>query len=156
VPVRNRRLLCPAPRLAAILALSAASLCAWAGPPFRTDDPEPVEYKHLEFYVFSQQTLSADGRSGVLPAFELNYGVHDNVQLHLVAPIAFSRPSGQGTTRGYGDTELGVKYRFVQESESVPMVGVFPMRGAHRQLGQGSRHWLYPRLPASLGAEKMG
>ena len=24
---------------------------SWAGPPFRTDDPEPVDYKHGEFYV---------------------------------------------------------------------------------------------------------
>jgi hypothetical protein len=26
---------------------------ATAGPPFRTDDPEPVELGHYEFYTFS-------------------------------------------------------------------------------------------------------
>ena len=25
----------------------------FGGPPFMTDDPEPVEYKHSEFYIFS-------------------------------------------------------------------------------------------------------
>ena len=25
-------------------------LVAWGGPPFVTDDPEPVEYRHWEFY----------------------------------------------------------------------------------------------------------
>jgi hypothetical protein len=27
---------------------------AMAGPPYRTDDPEPVDYQHWEFYTFSQ------------------------------------------------------------------------------------------------------
>jgi len=96
----------------AVAILFGAPLAALAGPPFRTDDPEAVEYKHAEFYVFYQQTLAAEGRTGVLPAFEFNYGVVENVQLHLVAPVAFSTPSGMGTTRGYGDTELGVKWQF--------------------------------------------
>lgn len=33
------------------LALTAAS--AFAGPPFRTDDPEPVDYQHWEINLFS-------------------------------------------------------------------------------------------------------
>ena len=28
---------------------------------------------------------------------------------------------------GYGDTELGVKYRFIHETDSVPQVGLFPI-----------------------------
>jgi len=30
-----------------------------AGPPFRTDDPEPVDYQHYEFYTFSPAPISA-------------------------------------------------------------------------------------------------
>ena len=82
-----------------------ASFLAQAGPPFRTDDPEAVEYKHGEFYVFSQKTLTSDGRSGVLPALEFNYGIYPNVQLHLVTPWAFNKPSGGSTSHGYGDTD---------------------------------------------------
>jgi hypothetical protein len=37
---------------AAVLIPGAAN----AGPPFRTDDPEPVEYQHYEFYTFSTGT----------------------------------------------------------------------------------------------------
>ena len=33
----------------------------------------------------------------------------------LIAPLAFDAPSGSGTKFGMGDTELGVKYRFVAE-----------------------------------------
>jgi hypothetical protein len=31
--------------------LAAASLTALAGPPFQTDDPEPIDYKNYEFYT---------------------------------------------------------------------------------------------------------
>ena len=34
---------------------------AVAGPPFFTDDPEPVELHHSEFYVFSTYDKSGDG-----------------------------------------------------------------------------------------------
>jgi len=115
------------PRISMAIVLSALSLAAWAGPPFRTDDPEAVEYQHAEFYVFYQQTLGADGRTGLVPAFEFNYGVYENLQLHLVAPVAFSTPSGQRTTRGYGDTEFGVKWQFNEETDTMPMVGIFPL-----------------------------
>lgn len=107
--------------------LAFTTLPAHAGPPFRTDDPEAVEYKHAEFYVFAQETLTEDGRTGVLPAFEFNYGVFPNVQLHLVTPWAFNKPSGAGTAHGYGDTELGVKWQLNEESETMPMIGIFPL-----------------------------
>jgi hypothetical protein len=111
--------------LAAFFALTA--LLAHAGPPFRTDDPEAVEYKHAEVYVFGQETLTADGRSGVLPALEFNYGIYPKVQLHLVAPWAFDHPSQGSSARGYGDTELGVKWQLNEETEGTPMIGVFPL-----------------------------
>lgn len=60
----------------------------WAGPPSVTDDPEPVEYKHGEFYVASVTGHNSDGTLGTLPHFELNYGPLPDVQLHLIAPQA--------------------------------------------------------------------
>ncbi len=147
---------------AAILAGLAAALLsasADAGPPFRTDDPEPVDYQHWEFYVFSQGTHSRGDTGGVLPGFELNYGAAPDLQLHLVAPIAFDKQNGQDWQQGYGDTELGVKYRFVQEDEDGwrPMVGMFPMVEAptgnsHRNLGAGhTREFLPVWLQKSFG-----
>lgn len=111
----------------ALLLLALCPLVAWAGPPFVTDDPEPVEYRHWEFYVASQHNKTADGWSGNAPSFELNYGVVPNVQLHVIAPLAYDAP-GQGSQHyGYGDTEVGVKYRFIQETEHLPQVGIFPL-----------------------------
>ncbi len=100
---------------------------ALAGPPYQTDDPEPVDYRHYEVYVASQMTRTASGKSGTLPHLEFNYGAAPDVHVHLLAPYVFSTPAGAATERGYGDTELGVKYRVVHESDTHPMVGVFPI-----------------------------
>jgi hypothetical protein len=98
-----------------------------AGPPFTTDDPEPVEYQHWEWYVASQSIKTADGWSGTAPHFEVNYGAISNVQLHLIAPLAYSAPAHGAGQWGSGDLELGVKYRFVQETERMPQIGIFPL-----------------------------
>lgn len=63
---------------------------AFAGPPFMTDDPAPVDYKHSEFYVFSTYDKANDGKAMALPAFEYNYGVLPDTQLHIVVLCCFS------------------------------------------------------------------
>ncbi|MEO7336312.1 MAG: hypothetical protein ABIV63_07005 [Caldimonas sp.] len=132
----------------ALLSMWAASP-ALAGPPFVTDDPEPVELHHHEFYIASQQTLGADGRAGTLPHFEFNYGALPNLQLHVIAPLAFSAPQGKPTRRGFGDLELGAKYRFTEETDAVPMVGIFPIYlgptgAASRGLGNDASQLFLP------------
>ena len=91
-----------------------------AGPPFLTDDPEPVDLKHWEFYVFGSGDRTVDANTVSAPALEFNYGAAKNTQLHIVAPIANVSNSGAGWTSGYGDTEIGVKYRFLEEKGSLP------------------------------------
>ncbi|HXS42321.1 MAG TPA: hypothetical protein VN766_19160 [Stellaceae bacterium] len=131
------------------LALSAAS--AYAGPPFRTDDPEPVELGHWEVYGFSSATHVEGETNGIFPGIEINYGAAPNLQLHLVAPLAFDRMDGSNTKIGYGDTELGAKYRFLEEDENGwrPQAGIFPLLEVStgdeaRGLGTGSVHAFLP------------
>ena len=141
--IRFGRLLLP------VLSLSGALR---AGPPFLTDDPEPVDLHHWEAYLFGAGDRTADGSAVSGPAAEFNYGVLPDTQLHLVVPAARVVPSGGGATTGLGDTELGIKYRFVHESDVTPQIGVFPMvelptGSADRGLGNG-RAWF--RLPVWL------
>jgi len=111
-----------------LLLLAAWPLCAKAGPPYTTDDPEPVEYRHWEIYLATQNYLAQGGaRTGTAPHVEVNYGPVSNLQLHLIAPLAYDRPAGGPTTYGYGDTEFGLKFRFVEEGDWVPMIGTFPI-----------------------------
>jgi hypothetical protein len=112
--------------LVMILLLIFGQAAVWAGPPFFTDDPEPADYKHGEFYFASQYTHSDDGRSATLPHLEFNYGILPDMHLHLIAPFQYIKPEGEDSQYGYGDTELGVKYRFIKETELRPMVGTFP------------------------------
>ena len=84
--------------------------------------------------------------------WEVNYGAISNLQLHLIAPPEFSAPSGAATHYGYGDTELGVKYRFVQETTYCPQIGVFPLLEAptgDEKTGLGTGH-LQAFLPVWL------
>ncbi len=133
--------------LAVVLAAFVSTLKA--GPPFLTDDPEPVDLNHWEFYVFGQADRSSGYNAVSGPAVEFNYGIAPSTQLHVIAPVANLSSPGAGWTSGYGDTELGIKYRFVDETDSLPQVGIFPMAelatgNAGRGLGNG-RTWY--RLP---------
>ncbi len=103
------------------------ALVAHAGPPFITDDPEPVDYQHLEFYTASMSTKTAGGWSLTAPHFEFNYGVIPDMQLHILAPLEYSAPTQGPDEYGYGDTELGVKYRFIKGSDTIPQVAIFPL-----------------------------
>lgn len=100
---------------------------ALAGPPFQTDDPEPVSYKNYEFYVFGNTDGTPLERDTAGPAVEFNWGAVPNVQLHLVIPAAGIFPSDEPNAFGLGDIETGVKYRFVQETKHRPMIGSFTM-----------------------------
>lgn len=106
------------------LILSHVLFC---GPPYDTDDPEPVDLHNWEFYVSSHSSHDDGGWSGTLPHFELNYGAINNVQLHVIVPLSYNFPSSAARTYGFGDIDLGAKYRFIKEGKSVPMVGIFPL-----------------------------
>ncbi len=144
---------------AAFIFAAALAGPATAGPPYTTDDPEPVELHHWEIYLASQDFFSAGGAwSGALPMVEVNFGALPQVQLHLIAPLAYDRAPGGPMTCGYGDTELGVKWRFVQEGDWVPMIGTFPLvelptGNLSRGLGTGSTRLFVPLwLQKSFGA----
>jgi hypothetical protein len=100
---------------------------ALAGPPYTTDDPEPVDLHHWEVYVASQDAHDKSGWTGSAPQVEVNFGAVRDLQLHVIAPLAYALPKYGPRAYGYGDTELGIKYRFVQEGAWLPMIGTFPL-----------------------------
>ncbi len=133
--------------VATVLATSQAS----AGPPFLTDDPEPVEVRHWEFYAASQSTAERHAAAGTLPHIEVNYGALPVLQLHVIVPAAFAWTSGSAPKYGVGDVELGAKLRFVDEIEGDwrPQIGIFPLLilptgSRQRGLGEGEVQALLP------------
>lgn len=102
-------------------------LAARAGPPFRTDDPQPVDLGHLELYLFAAGQRVPGDKSGIGPAVEFNYGVLPDTQFHVIVPFAFDRPQDMPSHGGLGDCEVGIKYRFLHETDTLPQIGVFPL-----------------------------
>ena len=49
------------------------------------------------------------------------------MQVHLLLPVNYTHIRNQGTKFGYADTEFGIKYCFIQETESRPQIGTFPI-----------------------------
>jgi hypothetical protein len=138
------------PLLAGLIWLPA--VCTFAGPPFLTDDPEPVEYQHWEAYLFGNGDHAGGSYAINGPAVELNYGVLPDTQLHLIVPMTTVGGSGEPAVSGLGDTEFGVKYRFLHETNGWPQIGIFPMvelptGDSGRSLGNGQA-WF--RLPLWL------
>lgn len=123
--------------------ITLSTRVAWTGPPFRTDDPETVGYRHWEIDVASVMSKDQEGISATAPQFEVNYGLLASLDLHIIAPLSYVSPNEGSMHYGFGDLELGAKYRFIQESDWIPMVATFPlveMPTGNRAQGLGSGH----------------
>ena len=150
----------PYPIIIRLLAPVLIACAVWAAPaaagaPFVTDDPGTPE--HFEIDLAIQGTHVAGQTSGFAPSLEVNYAAADNVQLHVLVALAFNHVSGDRTRWGAGDTELGVKYRFLEADSGAwyPAAAVFPIVGLatgddDRGLGTGHTHAF---LPLWLGKE---
>lgn len=124
--------------------LLGSRLPALAGPPFITDDPEPVELGHWEVYGFTAGASGHGDTTGLGPSLEVNYGAAPGLQLHLITGMAYDAQPGGRVLMGPSDTELGAKLRFIDPGEDdwYPQVGVFPLveaptGNANRGLGAG-------------------
>jgi hypothetical protein len=142
----------------ALALLVSVATIARAGPPFQTDDPQPIDFRNVEFYTFG--VFDGTGVEGdtMAPAAEFNWGALPNVHLHIIVPAAGILPSnnpalapaGQGPRAfGLGDIEVGIKLRFVQETKHRPMIGTFtmieiPTGNAARGLGVGKTWYKVP------------
>jgi Putative MetA-pathway of phenol degradation len=121
----------------------------FAGPPYLTDDPVPVDYQHWEVYLFATGDHTDNGYTIQGPATEINYGVFSDTQLHLAMSMTTVGNDGEATASGFGDMELGAKYRFLHETNGWPQIAIFPAAelptgDAGRGLGNG-RAWF--KLP---------
>jgi hypothetical protein len=134
----------------AVLALAIALAgVALAGPPFLTDDPEPVPFGHWEVYGAMQWGGDAHAFSGTCPHIEVNYGPRPGLQLHLIVPAVLMKTRVEAAHYGLGDLELGAKLRFLDEGARHPQIGMFPLifvptGSEERGLGTGRVEALLP------------
>jgi hypothetical protein len=97
---------------------------AFAGPPFRTDDPVPTDYGQWEIYTFATGSRAGDTTSGAA-GLDMNFGAGEQLQLTVVVPAAWE--SAAGTGFGMGTVEMAAKYRFASPANGAPVeIAVFP------------------------------
>lgn len=101
---------------------------AEAGPPFVTDDPEPPDPGQWEVISTVTGTLVHGGGDASLPLIDANYGAAPGLQLHIQPEMAYVR-TPEGAHYGFGDLEIGAKYRFIDEDENgwVPAIAFYPL-----------------------------
>lgn len=130
--------LSPLPYLALLLLLAFGAMPAMAGPPFLTDDPEPVEFHHYELYTYGAFDHAGGATLSAAPGAEITYGAAHNLQVSIGMPLNWLHPDG---FYGIGDVDLAAKYRFVQEEVRRPQVSFFPvfeLPTGNRRLGLGN------------------
>lgn len=119
------------PLVRAIGAISAlmlaSSLFAFWGPPYFVDDPEPANFHHWESYLALTYANGKQGVSAQAPLWEFNYGGLHNVHLHVLTQGAYNVSPGNPKQHGYGDTEVGFKWKFQSETTYKPSMAIFPV-----------------------------
>lgn len=131
------------------LMLCTSPLAAWAGPPFLTDDPDPVDYGHLEAIPFYSLDRTADGSLIQGPGVDLSYGVFPGAHLNIQGGFVRAQPDSGGSAFGFGDTRVALKWRFVDEGAERPEIAIYPAvivptGNARRGLGNGQVSYQFP------------
>jgi len=108
-------------------------------------------YLHWENYLFAAGVHEGGGYNINGPAVEINYGPLPDTQLSVTIPMT-SVGGNAPSASGLGDIQLGLKYRFVQETNGWPQMAFYPAitlptGDASRALGNG-RAWF--QLPLWL------
>ena len=115
------------------------------------------EAAHFEINVAAQYTAVSGAASATVPSIEVNYGITDNLQVSILTPLQLALVVNDGAKVGYGDTELGVKYRFIDPDDAGwrPGIAFAPsivMPSGSQERGLGSGH-IQGSLPIRLSKD---
>ena len=100
-----------------IAIFGAGPACAQGGPPVITDDTGTVPKGHWEINTAFTFERTSDGRLLGIPLLDINYGLSKNTQLKVEVPWLKLSSNGQRSINGPGNTNIGVRWRFRDETE---------------------------------------
>jgi len=111
----------------AIIALFfALAAPAYAGPPFLTGDPDIAETGRVDFIPGWTTEQRPGERLSALPIFELNYGLAPNVEIGYASGWISVRPDNGPKRRGYGNSLVAAKWRFLEAEKNGVSMAVSP------------------------------
>jgi hypothetical protein len=97
--------------------VSAVAVRGQGGPPMITDDTGTTPPGHWEINTALTMERTADGRSFEAPLADINYGLTEHTQLKLEIPWVVLHNNGQRAEHGLGNTNIGLRWRFRDETE---------------------------------------
>ncbi len=115
----------------ALFAVLPPLVSGQGGPPFRTDDPETPESRHVELNLGVTGDRNPSGGVYQAPVMDLNYGLGSRAQIRYILPFAVVEtrplpangpyPSQEGhVIAGLGQSLVGLKFRFYQHHPGDP------------------------------------
>jgi len=112
--------------LFASLAIICFPLGVLAGPPILTNDtgtPGPGKWEtNMGFTVEKRQDTTLFNT----PAIDLNYGIGDRIQLNYSVSWIVLDMTNEGAKNGLGNSEVAVKWRFLDEDKDGLALSVYP------------------------------
>lgn len=134
--------------LAAILAVTAH---AQGGPPLVTDDPDTPGSGNWEINAAIIAAKHQQHWDLAAPDLDINYGWGEHVQLKVDLNWATADSEQGRRNSGFGATDIGVKWRFVDQEKSGFAMSVYPQlltnfspSSAARGLTSNNREFLLP------------
>lgn len=93
---------------------------------YLTDTPQILKPGYVLMDMYSSIVKVQKNKTFQVPAYESKMWIMDDLQGRFVMPVTLSVSPGKTTTYGYGDLDLGLKYRFIHETKIIPQVAFFP------------------------------
>ena len=110
----------------ALALLPWRGLHAQAGPPFLTNDPGTPGNANWEINLGATQLSEHESATTQLPQIDANFGVGERIQLTYQVPYVLQTSEGGPRQSGWGNSMLGVKWRFFDQGEGGWQVSTFP------------------------------
>lgn len=106
--------------------LLLGNVYAAGGPPMMTDDPETPGDRNLEINIASTGDLRGSVQRYEFPIIDINYGVGENIQLKIESPYVSLFGDDHVHTKGIGNTTVGIKWRFFENSSNDLLISTYP------------------------------
>lgn len=134
--------------IAAIL-LQTVMTAAPAAPSFYTDDADPAPYGISQNYFFASAFSAPHTSFFFGPALEADMGILNNLEFHITIAINTLLRNQGANAVGLGDTLMGLKWRFLTETDYRPEMAIvpdviLPTGDTDRSLGNGRSWWTLP------------
>jgi hypothetical protein len=109
-----------------VLATLAFALPLRAGPPLLTDDPDTPGPGHWEINVATAFENADSEWEWGLPILDINYGIGEHIQLKYEIPWIVMDLEGEDAKSGIGNSEFGIKWRFLDEDRHGIAMSTYP------------------------------